>query len=287
MLPERFKGGAAAACSLSVPQALTLAESTDLRPQYLSEESYAGKPLRLHAQIARDLAVAILSGTYKPGDRLFGEIASSERLKVSRTAYREAVRILMAKGLVSPRPKAGTIVNPRSMWHLLDPEILSWAFERTPDVSLIEHLYELRAIVEPRAAAYAAERRTEEQLYTIRDSVERMADATLRTEEGRAADQEFHVAVLRATGNPYMASLATSLGAAICAITLYLHCSQCARRDSIPDHWRVFRAIADGDCERAETEMAALIRQSFLDIVELIDCSDREKSACSAASQAD
>ena len=58
------------------------------------------KSLRLHGTIARDLGVLIVSGRYKPGDLLNGEIAASVRLQVSRSAYREAVRILAAKGLV-------------------------------------------------------------------------------------------------------------------------------------------------------------------------------------------
>ena len=59
-----------------------------------------GKALRLHGIIARKLGVLIVSGKYRPGDLLRGEISSSAQLAVSRTAYREAVRILAAKGLV-------------------------------------------------------------------------------------------------------------------------------------------------------------------------------------------
>jgi hypothetical protein len=56
-----------------------------------------------------------------PGDILDGEIDASDRLEVSRTAYREAVRILAAKGLVESRPKVGTRVSLPERWHLLDP----------------------------------------------------------------------------------------------------------------------------------------------------------------------
>lgn len=64
------------------------------------------KVLRLHGTIARDIGSAVMSGKYQPGDLLTGEIASSERLEVSRTAYREAVRILAAKGLVNQNRKS-------------------------------------------------------------------------------------------------------------------------------------------------------------------------------------
>ena len=71
------------------------------------------RSLRLHGTIARKLGIEIVSGQYKPGDLLVGEIASSEQFEVSRTAYREAVRILAAKGLVDARPKVGTRTSIR------------------------------------------------------------------------------------------------------------------------------------------------------------------------------
>ncbi|MGH8201063.1 MAG: FadR/GntR family transcriptional regulator, partial [Steroidobacteraceae bacterium] len=64
-----------------------------------------GRALRLHGTIARDIGVRIVSGRIAPGRVLDGEIDASERLKVSRTAYREAIRILAAKGLIESRPK--------------------------------------------------------------------------------------------------------------------------------------------------------------------------------------
>ena len=86
-----------------------------------------------------------------------GEIEASEALGVSRTAYREAIRILAAKGLIESRPKAGTRVTQRSRWNLLDPDVLGWAFESEPDLDLLESLFELRNIVESAAAALAAD----------------------------------------------------------------------------------------------------------------------------------
>src|SRR3546814_13130281 len=63
------------------------------------------KLLRIHGTIARDIGIRIVSGRFQPGEVLNGEVEASDRLRVSRTAYREAVRILAAKGLVESRPK--------------------------------------------------------------------------------------------------------------------------------------------------------------------------------------
>ena len=88
------------------------------------------------------------------GHILNGEVDASDRLKVSRTAYREAVRILAAKGLVESRPKVGTRVSPPERWHLLDPDVLSWIFEQEPDDRPVERL--VRAAPHRRAASCRA-----------------------------------------------------------------------------------------------------------------------------------
>src|ERR1700749_2806653 len=93
--------------------------------------------LRIPGTIARDLGVKIVSGRLKPGTVLDGEIAASGQRKVSRSAYREAVGILSAKGLVQSRPKMGTRVNERAAWHLLDPDVLSWIFQFEPGTDLL------------------------------------------------------------------------------------------------------------------------------------------------------
>jgi len=225
----------------------------------------ASKVLRLHGTIARDLGIAIVSGRYKPGDLLTGEIASSEILEVSRTAYREAIRILAAKGLVVSKPKIGTKVDARSNWHILDPDVLAWAFEAGPELDMLNSLFELRDVVESAAAAYAALRRSDAQLKTMRQALERMKQYTLATEAGRQADIDFHGTLLQSTGNPFIISLIDGFSAAIVTTTMYKQREHPLRRDPMPDHLHVFEAIADKDPSRAQSAMSELIRLARLD----------------------
>ena len=106
-----------------------------------------GTGRRHHGAIAQKLGVAILSGDYPPGFVLGSEVNFAEALGVSRTAYREAIQVLTAKGLVESRPKAGTRVLSRERWNLLDPDVLGWAFTGEPDIGFIRNLFELRAIL--------------------------------------------------------------------------------------------------------------------------------------------
>lgn len=214
---------------------------------------------RHHGAIAQRLGVAILSGEFAPGHVLGAEVMAAEELGVSRTAYREAVQVLTAKGLVESRPKTGTRVLPRERWNLLDPDVLAWAFAGEPDTAFIRGLFELRAIVEPAAAALAAQRRDETDIEQIRSALDRMEMYSLASEAGRAADRDFHTAILRATRNDALVVLSSSIAAAVHWTTQFKQRSKALPRDPIPDHRRVHDAIADGNPEAASQAMHALV----------------------------
>lgn len=226
------------------------------------------RALRLHGSIARDLGVLIVSGRYKPGELLNGEVSASDRLQVSRGAYREAVRILAAKGLVESRPKVGTRVSQPENWHLLDPDVLSWIFEFEPDRKLLVDLFELRNIVEPRAAALAARRRTDEHLDAMARALDEMASHTLANEAGRKADQDFHAALIQASGNAFLASMISGVGAAVAWTTIFKQRENPLQRDPVPDHQRVFEAVKARNAEAAHAAMEDLVDLALLDMTD-------------------
>src|ERR1051326_6479027 len=97
-----------------------------VRPRVLARTSKPG----LHDALTKNVAIQILRA------EMDGHIASlntegalARQLKVSRTATREAIKVLAAKGLVEVRRKVGIRVKPRSEWHLLDPDLLLWHCE--------------------------------------------------------------------------------------------------------------------------------------------------------------
>src|SRR5665213_765846 len=89
---------------------------------------------RLRESVAQQLAVLILSGKLPEGHAFPGEVEYATQIGISRSALREAFRILAAKGLVEGRPKAGTRVTPRRQWSLLDPDLLAWQFKAEPSL---------------------------------------------------------------------------------------------------------------------------------------------------------
>ncbi len=218
-----------------------------------------GPGRRLHGAVAHKLGTAIVSGRYAPGDTLSGEIAFAEELDISRSAYREAVQVLTAKGLVESRPKAGTRVLPRHRWNMLDPDVLAWAFADQPDMDFVRNLFELRSIVEPAAARLAAMRRDKNDLKLMKDALAAMRRHTLATEAGRAADRDFHGAILGATHNDALIALAAGIGAAVNWTTQFKQRARSLPRNPIPDHAKVFDAIAAGDGDGASEAMRVLV----------------------------
>jgi DNA-binding FadR family transcriptional regulator len=225
-----------------------------------------GGHLRIHQALARQLGIAILSGEFAPGAAFGGEIEQSEAQGVSRTAYREAMRILTAKGLLESRPKAGTHVTPRRRWNMLDPDVLEWMFSGTPDERFIHDLFELRGVIEPAAAALAAQRHDETDLARMDEGLAGMRAHGLATAEGQAADEDFHTALLEATRNEALISLATSVAAAVRWTTRFKQRRHKRPRDPLPDHVALRDAIASGKPRRAREAMEELLRLALADM---------------------
>src|SRR5580704_7502259 len=149
------------------------AKSLDPQEPFVLMQPGGGR--RLRESVAQQLAVLILSGKLPEGHAFPGEVEYAAQIGISRSALREAFRILAAKGLVEGRPKAGTRVTPRRQWSLLDPDLLAWQFKAEPSLKFLRDLFELRMVVEPGAAALAAARRTKKQVVAMRSALESMA----------------------------------------------------------------------------------------------------------------
>ncbi len=154
-----------------------------------------------------------MSGRIQPGEGLPNTQDLSAELGVSRSALREAIKVLGAKGMLEVRPRTGTRVLPRSSWNLMDPELLGWCGPALDD-DLVRSLLECRQLIEPGAAALAAQRATGLQLAAIEAALERMAQAA-SLDERVEADLEFHVAVLRASGNLFIAQWALAVSSVL------------------------------------------------------------------------
>ncbi|MGC3980452.1 MAG: FadR/GntR family transcriptional regulator [Steroidobacteraceae bacterium] len=229
----------------------------------ISVQSTSPKGLaQLHGSIIRDLGVSIIGGEYAVGAVLPNEEAYSERLKVSRPAFREAVRYLAGKGLVESRRKRGTVVLARENWNLLDPDVLGWFFEATPSTQFIQNLLELRLIIEPAAAELAARRRLPNDIVKLRESLEAMRVAPFASPEGMLAGSNFHRGILEATHNEVLLSMSSSIDAAMQWTLSYLQEHQSGLPDAFALHAQLLAAIERQDTAAAGELMRTMVRTS-------------------------
>jgi DNA-binding FadR family transcriptional regulator len=221
---------------------------------------------RLFGQVAERLGIAIISGAFKAGELLPNEDQLKGEISVSRTAYREAVKILTAKGLVEARPRSGTRVAPRSSWNLVDPDVLAWHLAADPNEVFIRDLFELRRLIEPGAARLAALRRTPEDLARIDAALNGMITQRPYSEESIRADVRFHEAIFAASHNRTLDCLASVVISTIqWSMLLQREKSERAFDVALSDHRRVRDAIAAQDSAQAEAVMTMLVLDALRD----------------------
>lgn len=185
---------------------------------------------------------------------------------VSRSVTREAVKMLAAKGLLGARPKQGTFIRPQESWNLFDGDVLRWLLERKLSIDLLRHFNELRIGVEPEAAALAAQRATPAQQQAITAGLARMQAAEQGMDDTLDADIAFHVAVLRASNNPFLIQFRDAVETALRTSIRFTN-RLAGRSASIPEHTAVHDAIMVGDGKEAQVRM----RQLIVNVLTLIE----------------
>ena len=224
----------------------------------------------IHGRIAHEIGQQILRGDLEPGETLPSESDLGAGLGVSRTVLREAIKVLAAKGLVESRTKIGTRVKARDEWNLLDPDVLSWSLASHDAESYALAVSEMRRVLEPAGAALAAQRATPEQIARIRAAYEAMEAAGRKTEDSIDHDLRFHLAVLEATGNPFLVSMGHVIESAI-AFNIKLSVEfPNLRVQSLPLHRMVLERIEKGDPRGAQAAMVKLLQEAQIDIERIL-----------------
>lgn len=215
----------------------------------------------LHGHVVHALGQRIVGGGLHPGDLLPREELLAEHMDVSRTALREAMKVLSAKGLVESRPKVGTRVRDPRFWHQLDADVLAWRCASMPTEDFVQKLLEMREVIEPAAAAAAARRCSAEQLSRL-DAAFAAMEAAQTLDEWAEADLDFHEAVLNATNNELMASLFSVIETALG--TFFVLSARTAKnfKYSLPHHGKVLEAIRRRQPEAARRAMQRMVADS-------------------------
>lgn len=159
-------------------------------------------------RIVISLGKQIVSGKYVPGSALPAEAELCEEFETSRNIIREVFRSLMAKRLIEMKRYRGAFVAPRNQWNYLDTEVLQWVLENDYDPRLISAMSEVRNLVEPAIARWAAERATSSDLAEIESALNDMIANNQNRDAFNEADIRYHEAVLQSVHNPVLQQLA-------------------------------------------------------------------------------
>lgn len=222
------------------------------------------RPKGVYGQILDKVGLQIVNGAIEPGTNLDPDALQAE-LGVSRTVVREVLRVLATKGLIAALPRRGTTVQPRAEWGLLDPDILRWQFESNQGGDFLDDLIELRDLIEPRGAALAAKRRTEEDLILLEGILDEMRAAGRDGDAFIAADLRFHRAILLSAHNELLFQLHKVVEVGLLVRDRFV---QGVREweEAVPEHAAILTNIRAGDPEAAEISVKALLLRATQDV---------------------
>jgi GntR family transcriptional regulator, galactonate operon transcriptional repressor len=218
----------------------------------------------LFSQVVENLGQRIVRGDFMPGTSLPREATLSLEFNASRSVIREAVKSLAAKGLIESRTRTGISVLPPMRWNLLDPEVLAWRYSAMPPLAFHREIFEIRSLIEPHAAALAAERAGRPDLAEMTAAYAAMEAASEPGSEAIEADLRFHRAILAGARNELLLQMGNLIGV---GLTVSYRLSSESFAVFLPLHRQVLEAIRAHDADGARLAMAKLLgdTRAFLD----------------------
>ncbi|MBI3941895.1 MAG: FadR family transcriptional regulator [Chloroflexi bacterium] len=235
-----------------------------MEPRSLKQIQY----LKLHQQVAQQLEELIIDGHWKVGDTLPTERELTQKLGVSRTAVRDAIRILAAKGLVETKHGIGAIVTQDGRTSFI--ESLSILLRRGNYTQ--NELLEVRKVLEAEIVGLAAERASEEDLEEMRAALESYRLSIQNHENVQDLHKAFHLSLVKATHNRILADFITP----ILAITVALTQPKAHKPHSLADH-EIHEAIynrikardVEGAREAMHRHMKLTLEESMMEVREM------------------
>ncbi|WP_332824461.1 FadR/GntR family transcriptional regulator [Ramlibacter sp.] len=220
----------------------------------------------VHGNTVDHLGEAIVAGRYAAGASIPPEPLLGEELGVSRTVVREAVKSLVAKGLLTTGPKVGTRVLASDHWNWFDPDVVIWQSKAGLTREFLRDLQDLRRVVEPAAVRMAAERATAQDIAEIELAYEGMRSAVEEGGDYVAYDLRFHQGLLRACHNRMIVQMSKALSALLRTSFEISTSRKDGPRNSLPMHRAVVDAVVARQPAKAERAILVLIDSAREDI---------------------
>jgi DNA-binding FadR family transcriptional regulator len=231
------------------------------------------------------LGEAVVAGRWAPGASIPPEPTLCEELGVSRTVVREAVKSLVAKGMLVTGPKVGTRVLSAEQWNWFDPDVVAWQSKAGLTREYLRDLQELRRVVEPAAVRLAAERATAQDIAEIEAAYAGMKDAIEHGGDYVRHDLAFHQGLLRAGHNRMVVQMSKAIGALLRTSFEISTSKPHGPAQSLPLHRAVLDAVIARDPATAERASLVLIDGAAEDIEQVLGSRRRLPSVAEPAQQ--
>ncbi len=213
----------------------------------------------LHTAVADTLGREIVDGVQPAGSVLTLEQIQG-RFAVSRSVARDAMHTLESVGVVQARRRVGLVVQPSAQWNVFNPTVINWRLAGPGRRSQLQSLTELRAAVEPVAAAGTArhaDHATRVRLVELAAQLRRTGEAG-DLETFLTYDIEFHQTLLRGSRNEMFAALCDVVAVVLTGRVRLGLVSAHPAPAALAAHEGVAQAILDFDPEAAERAMTAI-----------------------------
>ncbi len=215
---------------------------------------------KLYEQVADQIQELIVAESLRPGDKLPCERDLAQRLGVSRTVIREAIRVLCVRGLVTVKAGCGTYVRRPTPKDITAPIGLLLKLRQCPNT--LNDLYEARCILEVECAGLAAERATDEDCAALEAALEAMKAHIADAEAFIHHDWMFHSALADATHNELFSVLLGVIGDLWREAALLTYQAPGAAESGLKYHRKILQRIRARDAEGARRAMHEHIRRS-------------------------
>jgi DNA-binding FadR family transcriptional regulator len=214
----------------------------------------------LFSHVVEELGGRIVAGAFGRDGVLPNEAELGAEFGASRSVIREAVKSLAAKGLLESKTRMGIRALPPIHWNLLDPEVLAWRYAAMPPAQFFAEIFEIRSMIEPEAAALAAERATEEEIAAVAAAYADMEAADIPGNPSAIdADLRFHHGLLHCARNDLLLQMGNLIGVGL----LVSHKLSSDSFDVfLPMHKEVLDAVAARRPEVARAAMARLLTET-------------------------
>jgi DNA-binding FadR family transcriptional regulator len=224
----------------------------------------------VHGNTVDHLGEAIVAGRYAVGASIPPEPLLCQELGVSRTVVREAVKSLIAKGLMTTGPKVGTRVLSEDHWNWFDPDVIIWQSKAGLTPEFLRDLQDLRRVVEPAAMRLAAARATPQDIAEVEAAYAGMKHAVEHGGDYVTHDLRFHQGLLRASRNRMLVQMSKALGALLRTSFEISTRRKDGPVQSLPLHRAVLDAVIAHQPDEAEIAIRVLIDGAKEDIEEVL-----------------